>query len=231
MDDSPAKNDEDKRNELLRKERRSKKDARSFCPLFFLFFLFFFARHPSTFPGAPRSHQISVVPGRATSLFRRTFAIVGDSFRQVETLLHHPLAASLSSSFFSVFFFFRLSANFCLPPASQTSLPREPPNLSRISDATMHAARTKRPCRSLGRGRLNNRGLFEKSRQPRADCSRTCAHPVLLPLPRFLSLPLFSFASSLGRGIARRVLDGSEVVWVSAAIDGQIKIRPFRLVC
>lgn len=106
MDDSPAKNDEDKRNELLQKERRSKKDARSFCPLFFLFFLsFFFARHPSTFPGAPRSHQISVVPGRATSLFLRTFAIVGDSFRQVETLLHHPLAASLSSSFFSVFFF------------------------------------------------------------------------------------------------------------------------------
>lgn len=231
MDDSPAKNDEDKRNELLQKERRSKKDARSFCPLFFLFFLsFFFARHPSTFPGAPRSHQISVVPGRATSLFLRTFAIVGDSFRQVETLLHHPLAASLSSSFFSVFFF-RLSADFCLPSASQTSLPREPPNLSRISDATMHAARTKRPCRSLGRGRLNNRRLFEKSRQPRPDCSRTCAHPVLLPLPRFLSLLLFFFASSLGRGIARKLLDGSQVVWVSAAIDEEIKIRPLRLVC
>lgn len=112
MDDSPAKNDEDKRNELLRKERRSKKNARSFCPLFFLFFLFFFARHPSTFPGAPRSHQISVVPGRATSLFLRTFAIVGDSFRQVETLLHHPLAASLSSSFFSVFFFFASRPTF-----------------------------------------------------------------------------------------------------------------------
>lgn len=102
MDDSPAKNDGDKRNELLQKERRSKKDARSFCPS--SFFFFFFARHPSTFPGAPRSHQISVVPGRATSLFLRTFAIVGDSFRQVETLLHHPLAASLFSSFFSVFF-------------------------------------------------------------------------------------------------------------------------------
>lgn len=144
-----------------------------------------------------------------------------------------PPPTSCFSFFFFLFcfFFFRLSANFCLPPASQTSLPREPPNLSRISDATMHAARTKRPCRSLGRGRLNNRGLFEKSRQPRADCSRTCAHPVLLPLPRFLSLPLFSFASSLGRGIAHRVLDGSEVVWVSAVIDGQIKIRPFRLVC
>lgn len=223
MDDSPAKNDGDKRNELLQKERRSKKDVRSFCPLIFLFFLFFFARHPSTFPGAPRSHQISVVPGRATSLFLRTFAIVGDSFRQVETLLHHPLAASLSSSFFSVFF---------SPLGQLLSSTSQPDwNLSRISDATMHAARTKRPCRSLGRGRLNNHRLFEKSRQPRPDCSRTCAHPVLLPLPRFLSLPLFFFASSLGRGIARRLLDGSEVVWVSAAIGGEIKIRPFMLVC
>lgn len=38
MDDSPAKNDGDKRNELLQKERRSKKDARSFCPSSFFFF-------------------------------------------------------------------------------------------------------------------------------------------------------------------------------------------------
>lgn len=73
----------------------------------------FFPRHPSTFPCAPRSHQISVVPRPRDEPFSKN---APHCRRQLSPSGNPPLPPAVAASF-------SLSANFCLP----TSQPDVPP--------------------------------------------------------------------------------------------------------